>query len=118
MAKGAKVARARQPAATPPAPPFDALFTINGNAFDRWIKGMMEISQEIAQFTQIRLEEDAAAWMKLASCRTPNEAFDCQQRFFERASGEYLAETNRLTQLIMSLASGKVPPAEHASTPS
>lgn len=108
MMKSPKTAAARRAAA--PAmvmePSVDAFFAVNRNALDRWVQGMIEISQEIAQFTQARLEEDAAAWISLAGCRSPNEAFEWQQRFLERASGQYLVESNRLSQIIAGLAGG------------
>lgn len=119
MTKSARAALQRPAAATTAlGPPLDSFFTVNREAFERWVQGMMEISQEIAQFTQTRLQEDAAAWAKLASCRTPNEAFECQQHFLERAAGQYLAESNRLSQMIVGLASAGTPSAQHASTPS
>jgi len=115
----AKAALQRQPAAAAAAleQPLDSFFAINRAAFERWMQGMMEISQEIAQFTQARLEEDAAAWVKLAGCRTPNEAFECQQRFLEKASGQYLAETNRLSQIMAGLANAGASGAQQAGMP-
>jgi len=65
---------------------------------------MNALSQEIAQFTQNRLQEDMAAWSTLASCNSPDDAFACQRRFAERATAGYAAEVTKLWQMMMSLA--------------
>jgi hypothetical protein len=120
MTKSPKTALHRRPAASSTAlgPPLDAFFTFNQNALERWVQAMIEISQEIAQFTQARLEEDVAAWVRFAGCRSPDEALECQQHFLERASGQYLMESNRLSQMIAGLTSAGASPARHAGTPS
>jgi hypothetical protein len=66
---------------------------------------MNVLSQEIAQFIQSRLQEDLAAWSTLASCKSPEEAFECHRRFAAKATEEYGAEITKLSQLMMSLAS-------------
>jgi hypothetical protein len=71
----------------------------------QWLSGMTELSQEIARFTQQRLQEDAETWMRLASCRSVEEAFACQQRFAETAMKQYFDEANRLSQLFAGMAS-------------
>jgi hypothetical protein len=76
-----------------------------GQVMGQWLNGMTELSQEIARFTQQRLQEDAEAWMQLASCRSVEEAFACQQRFAETAMKQYFDEATRLSQLLAGLAS-------------
>jgi len=49
---------------------------------------MNALSQEIAQFTQNRLQEDMAAWSTLASCNSPEDAFECQRRFAQQATAD------------------------------
>jgi phasin family protein len=102
-------AKHTQPAnGTPPtsgwSPNYAVLLEPN-QAFARWLNGMNAMSQEIAQFTQSRLQEDMAAWSTLASCRTPEAAFECQRRFAEKATAGYVAEVTKLSQMMMSLAS-------------
>jgi hypothetical protein len=63
------------------------------------------LSQEIAQFTQSRLQEDMAAWSTLASCSSPEDAFACQRRLAENATAGYVTEVTKLSQMMMSLAS-------------
>jgi len=85
-------------------PDCDFLFATNQRAFARWLNGMNGLSQEIAQFTQSRLQEDMAAWSALASCRNAQDAFECQRRFAERATAGYLAEVTKLSAMMISLA--------------
>jgi phasin protein len=84
-------AKHAQPAkGTPPtggsAPDYGFLLEANQLAFARWLNGVNALSQEIAQFTQGRLQEDMAAWSTLASCSSPEAAFECQQRLAEKAT--------------------------------
>ena len=76
----------------------------NQRAFAHWFLGMNALSQEIAQFTQCRLQEDIAAWSTLASCNSPEDAFECQRRFAQKATAGYAAEVTKLSQMMMSLA--------------
>jgi phasin family protein len=87
------------------APNYGFLVESNQRAFARWFQGMNALSQEIAQFTQSRLREDMAAWSTLASCNSPADALECQQRFAEKAIAGYVAEVTKLSQMMMSLAS-------------
>jgi hypothetical protein len=82
----------------------DFLLEANQRAFARWLNGMNGLSQEIAQFTQSRLQEDMAAWSALASCSSPQDAFECQRRFAEKATAGYLAEVTKLSAMMISLA--------------
>jgi hypothetical protein len=70
------------------------------------------LSQEIAQFTQMRLQEDMAAWSTLASCNSPEDAFECQRRLAEKATAGYVAEVAKLSQMMMSLASEGLEPRQ------
>ncbi len=87
------------------APNYGFLLESNQRAFARWLNGVNALSQEIAQFTQSRLQEDMAAWSTLASCNGPEAAFECQRRFAENATAGYVAEVTKLSQMMMSLAS-------------
>jgi hypothetical protein len=77
----------------------------NQAAFARWLEGMFALSQEITQFTQIRLQEDIAAWSTLATCYSPEQALDCQQRFVAKISDQYSAEIAKLSRMMMNIAS-------------
>jgi hypothetical protein len=83
----------------------------NQHAFARWLQGMFALSQEITQFTQGRLQEDMAAWSALATCRSPEEAMDCQRRFAARATEEYAYAAGKLSQMMVTIAAeGLTPP--------
>jgi hypothetical protein len=86
------------------APNYGFLVESNQRAFAHWFQGMNALSQEIAQFTQSRLQEDMAAWSTLASCYSPEAAFECQRHFAEKATAGYVAEVTKLSQMMMSLA--------------
>ncbi len=85
------------------SPFYTALFEGNQRAYTRILDGMFKISQEIAQFTQNRLQEDMAAWATLAACRDPREAVDCQRRFAEKATQQYADEINKLSHMMMTV---------------
>lgn len=115
----ARPQRKQKAAETPPgeaghSPAFEA----GQQAWERWLTSMTELSRELVQFTQHRLQEDAEAWMRFASCRSPDEAFTCQQRFTEMALKEYFDEATRLSQLIAGMASWSLPAARSSSGPS
>ena len=98
-------AKHAQPAkGTPPTsgwtPSYGFLLEANQLAFARWLNGVNALSQEIAQFTQMRLQEDMAAWSTLASCSSPEDAFECQRRLAEKATAGYVAEVAKLSQMI------------------
>jgi hypothetical protein len=87
------------------------LLEANRVALERWTKvsdtmakGMFVISQEITRFAQTRLKEDAKNCEALSHCRSPSEAINCQQRFAETATTEYLEEANKLTALMTKVA--------------
>ena len=86
------------------APNYGFLFEANQRAFARWFQGMSALSQEITQFTQSRLQEDMAAWSTLASCKSPEDAFECQRRFAEKATSQYSEEITKLSRLMAGLA--------------
>ncbi|HZB92242.1 MAG TPA: phasin family protein [Stellaceae bacterium] len=81
---------------------------------EHWLHGMSALSQEIARFTQQRLQEDADTWMKLASCRSVEEAIACQQRFAETAMKQYLDEAARVSHLLVGMTNWTAPPAAAA----
>ena len=110
-------AKHAQPAkGTPPtngaAPNYGFLLEANQLAFARWLNGVNVLSHEIAQFTQMRLQEDMAAWSMLASCSSPEDAFECQRRLAEKATAGYVAEVAKLSQMMMSLASEGLEPRQ------
>ncbi len=86
------------------APNYAAFFSGGQQAFARWMQGMFTLSQEITRFAQGRAQEDMAAWSALASCRSPEEAANCQRRFAAKAIDEYSEEITKLSQMMMAVA--------------
>ena len=76
----------------------------NQHAFARWLEGMLALSQEITQFTQVRLQEDMAAWSTLAACNNPEQAFECQRRFAAKMSSQYSEEIAKLSKMMVNIA--------------
>ena len=75
----------------------------NQQAVARWTQALFALTQEIAGFTQHRLQEDMTAWFALTSCRSPEQAVECQQRFVAKATQEYSDEIAKLTHLMSDL---------------
>ncbi|MEA2782351.1 MAG: hypothetical protein QOK29_3895 [Rhodospirillaceae bacterium] len=71
---------------------------------DAMVKGIFVVSQEMTQFAQTRLNEDVKNYEALSRCHSPSEALDCQHRFAETATAQYLEEANKLTGLMTSIA--------------
>jgi hypothetical protein len=84
-------------------PPFAAFLEGNQDTYMRWLDGMFEISQEIAQFTQNRLQEDMAAWAALAACHDPKDTVDCQRRITETVAEQYAKEFGKLSHMMMTI---------------
>jgi hypothetical protein len=83
----------------------------NRLALDNWTKssetilnGSLMFWQELAEFAQARLREDVEACGKLARCRGPNEAAECQREFVGKATAQYLDHANKLAVLMTKLA--------------
>jgi hypothetical protein len=68
------------------------------------MQAVITLSQEIARFTQGRVQEDMATWWALASCRSPEEAANCHQRFATKAIEDYAEESTKLSQLMTKVA--------------
>jgi len=80
-----------------------ALLEGNQKAVARWTETVLALTQEIAAFTQHRLQEDMETWLALAACRNPEQAIECQQRFVAKASQEYSDEITKLGRMVTSL---------------
>jgi len=89
-----------------------AQFVENGQvALDRWTKaseamakGALDLSCEMTRFSLDRLKEDLAVCETLRGCQSPGEAFDCNRRFAERATTQYLEYAGKLSDLFAQAA--------------
>lgn len=92
------------PAPNESASGYGFLFEANQHVFASWFRGVGTLSGELTRFIQDRLSDDMAAWSALAACKTPEEAFECQRRFAEKATTQYSEEIAKLSQLMLNLA--------------
>ncbi|HWI28411.1 MAG TPA: phasin family protein [Stellaceae bacterium] len=118
MPDDAKPAKSRR--ATAQAPEMNwklaaALFEGNQRLFSRWLESVAAFSQEVARFTQSRLEQDMAAWQALAGCRGVDEALDCQRRFAADAADQYAGEIAKLSQMLVKLGGESLSLAQRQS---
>ncbi len=95
--------KGRPPASDESMSGYGPLFEANQQVFNSWCRGVGAVSGEVTRFIQDRWSEDMAAWSALAHCRTPEEAFECQRRFVEKAMTQYAEEIAKLSQLMLTL---------------
>lgn len=108
----------KQKAATSPTDvSYGPAVAASQQAWERWLGSLTELSREIMQFSQHRWQEDSEAWLRIAACRSPDEALACQQRFTETALKEYFDEAGRLSQLIVGLVGCNLPAAPSSGGP-
>ncbi len=110
----ASISARKRPAAGAAPEQIGSLLEGNRQAFERWFRGVLDLSQEILKFTQARLQEDATAWVQLAGLRNFDEALRFQQRFAERAAKEYQEEFNRLSQIVAEMSAATTAPTQSA----
>lgn len=83
---------------------FSPTYAINHQMFECWARGMSRLSHDLAQFMQSRLLEESTLWEKLASCRDPADAFECESRFVVKASTDYSEAAQRFSRLLSEIA--------------
>ena len=107
MTKKAQETTTRQTEAAASMPNFGVLVEFNERAFaatmkanETAIKSMAVLSEEMFSFIQTRLREDADTYEALLHrCRSPGEVYDCQHRFAEHATSQYLDMASKLASL-------------------
>jgi len=96
--------------------PFDTIFAFNRNAFEAWAHNMSKLSQEMAQFMQSRLKEEAAMWEKLAACHDPAELLQCQSEFAAKTGTDYAEAAQKLSRLMLDFANTSLKPTRAPET--
>jgi len=94
--------------------PFDTIFAFNRSAFEAWAHNMSKLSQEMAQFMQSRLKEEAAMWEKLATCRDAADLMHCQGEFAAKTGTDYAEAAQKLSRLMLDFASTSLNPGSRA----
>lgn len=69
------------------------------NAGEAMLAGMAEVSQEMMTFAGERLRQDLETAEDFARCTTPQELFEKQRSFAERAAQQYAEETSKLVAM-------------------
>jgi len=85
--------------------PFDTFFAFNRSAFENWARNMSKLSQEMAQFMQSRLKEEAAMWEKLAACHDAADVIQCQSEFATKTGTDYAEAAQKLSRLMLDFTS-------------
>ena len=95
-------------------------------ALDAWlqsneafVKGTLDIAQQILSFGQARLDDDLSTLRNLMACHDLNELAECQKQFAEKAATQYMDQasklTNKLTSLITNTTAATRPEAARPS---
>ncbi len=94
-----------------------SMMTANGaamasftQAFQTYLNGMTRFSGELTDFVNTRMRHDMELGQDLAGCRDWTEAASLQQQWFSEATGEYLAETQKLMGLTAKMATEGLTP--------
>jgi hypothetical protein len=77
---------------------------------------MSKLSQEMAQFMQSRLKEEAAMWEKLAGCRDASDLLQCQSEFAAKTGTDYAEAAQKLSRLMLDFANNSVKPSRAPET--
>ena len=108
--------KARNAFAAETSAPFDTIFAFNRGAFESWARNMSKLSQEMAQFMQSRLKEEAAMWEKLAGCRDASDLLQCQSEFAAKTGTDYAEAAQKLSRLMLDFANNSVKPSRAPET--
>jgi len=106
----------KNPFAAETGAPFDTIFAFNRNAFESWARNMSKLSQEMAQFMQSRLKEEAAMWEKLAGCRDASDLLQCQSEFAAKTGTDYAEAAQKLSRLMLDFANNSLKPTRAPET--
>lgn len=94
-------------------PDFNSWMGGSVHAWENWansgtamMEAATEVAQEIVRFSQSRFQADIDAWKTLTACRTPVDLFECQRRYAEAASKQYVDEANKLGSRMIDVVNG------------
>lgn len=79
------------------------------------VKDSFELAHEMLTFSQARLQANIDAWRALATCRNPVDFLECQKEFAEKATAQYLDETNKLTTRVIGMMSTAAAPLRESA---
>ncbi len=73
-------------------------------AYTAWLDQANKLNDEAFRFAHDRLAKDLAAAAHLVRCSEPNEALALQMEFASKMAADYLAEGQKMLQLVGQLA--------------
>jgi len=82
------------------------------------MKDSFELAHEMLTFSQARLQANIDAWQALTTCRNPADFLECQKEFAEKATAQYLDETNKLTTRVIGIMSTAAAPLRESAAKS
>jgi hypothetical protein len=83
-------------------------------AFGEWNKGWQAIAAEMTDYSKRSLEESTAAFEKLLSAKSMDQAFDIQSTYAKRAYDDYMQQMSKLGTMYADLAKEAYRPVERA----
>ena len=83
-------------------------------AFGDWNKGMQTIAAEMTDYTKRSFEEGTAAFEKLLSAKSVEQAIEIQSGFAKRAYDGYMHQMSKIGTLYADLAKEAYKPVEKA----
>lgn len=83
-------------------------------AFGEWNKGVQNITAEMTDYTKRSFEEGTAAFEKLLSAKSLEQAFEIQSGYAKRAYDGYMHQMSKIGTLYADLAKEAYKPVEKA----
>ena len=82
------------------------------SSFGAWTKGAQAIAVEVVDYSRKSAESSAAAWEKLVSAKSLENAFEVQSQYLRSSYEDFVAEVTKLGELYVDLAKQAYQPVE------
>ena len=69
-----------------------------------WLSRASRVRDEALRFAQDRIEKELEVGVQLARCTSPTEAFTVQAEFASKMAADYLAESQKMIELMGEIA--------------
>jgi hypothetical protein len=83
-------------------------------AYRAWLNGAGRIQNETIGFLNGRIEKNLAAARELTSCKTATEYFDVQAKYADAAVSDWIAQSQKMAQLLNELTIETTQPLNEA----
>lgn len=98
-------------ASEPTVPNADAMWNMDpqsietvAKAYTAWLSQAKRMQDETMRFAHERFTKELDAAVQLARCTNPNEAFAVQAKFANKLAEDYMAEGQRIVELMGEIA--------------